>query len=116
MRHDGSGGHRKACGERLAPTLGQEVDTPHGPTHMENTVRLTAASAKSGNLKREDWSRGEKKGKEKKESQVFRQDTSVFITAQHFFLVDQSMSKLEVVYLEWRTLAVPPHYLVLYLR
>lgn len=36
MRHDGSGGHRKACGERLAPTLREEGDDwgySHGQTH-----------------------------------------------------------------------------------
>lgn len=34
----GSGGHRKACGERLAPTLREEGDDwghSHGQTHAE---------------------------------------------------------------------------------
>lgn len=47
VRHDGSGGHRKACGERLAPTLREEGDdcgNSHGQTYMENTVRLKAVS------------------------------------------------------------------------
>lgn len=55
MRHDGSGGHRKACGERLAPTLGEEVDRSgfsHGQTHMENMVVSRKVQRESSDMKR----------------------------------------------------------------
>lgn len=53
----GSGGHRKACGERLAPTLREEGDDwghSHGQTHTEkkNGPSLQTATTKSGNMKK----------------------------------------------------------------
>lgn len=54
----GSGGHRKACGERLAPTLREEGDDwghSHGQTHTgkKNGPSLQTATTKSGNMKKE---------------------------------------------------------------
>lgn len=77
VRHDGRAGHRKACGERLAPPLGQ-ARGDWGIVPGKNHPSLDGLQGQSRQVQ--------------KIYQLLIKKITILITAQHF-LVDQSTSK-----------------------
>lgn len=96
-RHDGSGGHWRPVESAWllhSERKGTIVDTPM----VKHMVRLKRRRQQSQEIRKEQTGT--------KESQAFKHHTNQFYHCTA--LLSGPKHELEVVYLEWRTLAVPP--------